>query len=824
MARFTHRLVILLTFFAVIGFTRDTQFPDDVTVEKDMVVKGSLRVNGGISAGNTEEGPISTTELTLSGETIINWSDLDSWFVDTLTQNPGTVASPYGVIAYKSGGTIYHRPVKGTGGITVTNDSSGILWIEGDVTNSVEALFPLPTTANYGAVYYRKGGGDPNDMVKLELDNTTENYFYWNGTNLEIRAGTSGVATDTALFDGNEPGHYRNMVNITNQTILDDTVEAVGSGVAFDFANNLSVSTYLWTNSSGDEITVVKIDAPPTAGGGNLASSNLWSEWNGFEDKVYLFSGAVRSGQGTTMGGTHSSVGIGGTNLTASGQSSTVGGGQNNTASSSGSTIAGGRNNEASGVDSTVSGGNNNRARAQGSAVFGGQYVDVAPTVANYSQFGGKNVDITNKYNFGYAVGSHSTNPVNSSLDYAIWFVNEDGTTNLFRVGVNTATPRGVADFVDGPIYVEEIIFPGGGSITSPSEGSEIDPVFTNWLNGVEVLSNVVYNTSNYWDASTGTLTLNTSEVVAGVAELVVSNVVTSTSNHWDVSTGVITINTSETTNADGVIVSATPSNYTALTDDAESHLAGLDDAVAPASTTDGGVIEIATQAEVDAGTNTTHAVTPDTLANYPGVAASVTNAVDSIDDGTTTASGISHITFEGATVTDEGGGTGKVTIAAGGGGVATVFRRFPVASMDWSLANSPNEVSSVTNAVGVVHSVRHFDQVTFEEGGIPFTLESGMSTNINLVIEGYDRSGETGAVQFVATQRGYSAQTNFIFDLGGTNIDTATSMVLSNFQVSAITYDTVYIDVGPHPTNSLSNGRSGDFSILSVSYEAGAE
>jgi hypothetical protein len=91
-----------------------------------------------------------------------------------------------------------------------------------------------------------------------------------------------------------------------------------------------------------------------------------------------------------------------------------------------------------------------------------------------------------------------------------------------------------------------------------------------------------------------------------------------------------------------------------AVTPDTLANYSGLGEAAA--STTVSGIIELATQAEVDAGTDAVRAVTPDTLANYSGLGGggssgvhfeSPSNTVSAAQDLTTT-----YATVDGSSVT----------------------------------------------------------------------------------------------------------------------------------------------------------------------------
>ncbi|MDH3834630.1 MAG: hypothetical protein OES34_10810, partial [Nitrosopumilus sp.] len=440
------------------------------TVIAPTVVEGLTEFSA--SLGQIDALSSDTITLPKGGTTIEDWTDIDALLTDDISieygANYGTEPEPKGEIYRgKSGNALQMKPLIGVGGITVT-DTTEAVYISGDATNGLDALFPVPTNTLYGAFYAR--GPTPHAMQRISVVNTTNGLLWWNGTNWML-AGSAPApqATNAALFNGQSAAWWRDMNNHSNMWVFDDGAVQGTITKGFEFGDYLDVTTVVRTNNSR-EYTLYRINAAGTNVPSNLASSNYWTEWNGFEDDLHLWGRVIVHGQGSANAGQGATVGLGGTNNSASGDYSTVGGGRVNVASGTDSTIAGGVLNDATATGATVAGGRDNEVSGLYSTSIGGWDNDIT---GQYSGLGGEYNDmsgnlglgwgvylgITNHYNYVFGGGQATTNRLTPKVPYAAVFYRYGETMKL---GVNVETPTNEVHVLG---TVQATDFVGDGSL-----------------------------------------------------------------------------------------------------------------------------------------------------------------------------------------------------------------------------------------------------------------------------------------------------------------------------------------------------------------------
>ena len=469
MEKYTNILVALLL-TCVSANAVIYEISEDFLVQGDSTFNGNVNILGSLTAATESESRHEMDEIALGSESVISaWSDLDTvidlfnGYVNAIS-HPSDPGAAFFTIGSKSGKTVTFPKVFGSGGITVLS-TGGNLEITGSATSGVEVVFAPPASITNGAIYYRQRATGHNWQTLLLEDTASNQVMVWQGT-AGFTMGNAGASTNADNL-GNQPvAYWLNSANSTNFRLYDDGVLNSSAAFILDAGDNIDIET---TNViyNGVTQTVYKLNAGSISGG-SLNTSNLWTEYNNWEDRAYFWEGIELAGRQSSMSGAFASIGVGGTNIdatgeastaaggrdvtasgiestagggdsiTASGDQSVVDGGQNNVASAKGSVVGGGRGNTASDNYATVNGGFGNQATEEGATVLGGQYVFVS---GSHSIAGGHSLDLTHDYSYMFGRGQASTNKLQSMADYT--FVIMSGVTSeTYKVGINTNDPQ----------------------------------------------------------------------------------------------------------------------------------------------------------------------------------------------------------------------------------------------------------------------------------------------------------------------------------------------------------------------------------------------
>lgn len=136
----------------------------------------------------------------------------------------------------------------------------------------------------------------------------------------------------------------------------------------------------------------------------------------------------------------------------------------------------------------------------------------------------------------------------------------------------------------------------------------------------------------------------------------------------------------------------------------------------------------------------------------------------------------------------------------------------------DWSLSiANPMAAGTTTNEYGKIVNIRNADRVTLEEVPLEFMKHPGLSTNIDLIIEGYSAAGTTGLVYFTVQEDGQSAVTSGVYNLSAISITNSQVMIWDNaFSTATTNYRPVSFQFGMVTTN---NGTviDGDMSFVNI-------
>ena len=383
--------------------------------------------------GRLETDRYITDELELGGDLITSWSDVID---DVAAVNVGaTVTAPYGLhqISAAGGQIALKGYIKGVDGITVSNDSQGVVYVSGSLTGSVESLFSPAGATNNGILYVRRWITPLNPIEPILFPAGTNGYLKWDGTNFSAVSELAATATNALQLAGQDPSYYRKFSSLTNLYVFDDAVSAGGGMqqyIGFDFGSGINFTTAIRTNG-GITGTVLVVESSLASTGACATCSNEWTEantWNGNAILRYQNVQIVVDGNGNANTGKSASVSLMGTNLQARGDHSSVNGGRDNAASGNESTISGGSSHTASGAGSTIAGGRDNAANGNYASIIGGYDSDAA---GDYSAvWGGREVAAYNAYSatFGrfaenngtgvvfFAWGQANTNKTKSTL------------------------------------------------------------------------------------------------------------------------------------------------------------------------------------------------------------------------------------------------------------------------------------------------------------------------------------------------------------------------------------------------------------------------
>jgi len=356
---------------------------------------GAIIMTGDAIGAHTQSGSNSTINLRTNPTNLVSematlndltWDstlftspeDFRAGYVNGASSGIGTdPGTPRGIIVLTKSGsgddyTISTRFIYGVNGAVVTNDPDGNTVINGGNTTggTVEAFFPKSNTAGVGRLFF-SAQASPNNYTYLDLQSTNSGAIFFDGTNLYLGSFLISTASNSALFAGFLPAYYQDAQRLTNLVVMEDGATIATSLLGINGGTNVTLAMETWTNSSGTVGQRVTISAG--SGGSNylLNSVNTWTESNSFQ-KTLIAPQITLNGPGRSMSGMNATVGIRGTNVTASGAHATAAGGRSTTASGDDSTVGGGSGNSASGSGATAAGGAANSASGAYSSIPGG--------------------------------------------------------------------------------------------------------------------------------------------------------------------------------------------------------------------------------------------------------------------------------------------------------------------------------------------------------------------------------------------------------------------------------------------------------------------
>lgn len=509
---------------SVAGNTSTLQIRSNPTnITTGALTTDTVRANSMVSAGAIQVG--AETPFSSFGELKTHLGLRD--YVSATTYPNTLGGTPYtdGAIitlsegASAAGGTtitLGRNIIVGQGGITVTNSLlyGNVIIISGNLTNSLEVMFPAQTNTVSRFYYRPAAAAPPYDMGYVDIPATTSGYLRIVGsTNSALLLAVDEVvsvatASNATLFAGNGSDYYRNFGNITNVQVWDDALQTLTETTFFGFEAG-DGANYTWvyrTNGTGTN-RILRLDV---AGGGVTGAcetcSNEWTEANIYSGGAILEYRGIQmkvSGNGNSnTDATHASVSPMGTGNVASANAATVGGGRLNRASGIASSVNGGQGNHATGDYSTVNGGYGNasvgaystvlggyQSRADGvgaivsglRVVSGGSYsdlsgADINAPIGNYSFIRGLFAANTNDFVVGFLEGV-ATNYASITRPYTIGFYTL--TTNQWRMGVGTNNPVAGLDVHGGFNFTGPITSNGNPVTFSASATDAVHTIVT---------------------------------------------------------------------------------------------------------------------------------------------------------------------------------------------------------------------------------------------------------------------------------------------------------------------------------------------------------